>query len=275
MYSRAAEATEAARPCVNFTSVKIIHNDTTRLSLSITGKAFLIYKRTMSKNSDIRGTAWSVTINNPTDKDEEEIALARQKGWRVEGQIEVGANGTPHYQLLVKTPQVRWKAVTKAFARGHVELARNVAALETYVNKEATRVGVLPQTSDRYPSLSKLWDLFAEWLESHPKYKYEWLDLSGDDWLPVFDRFVRDKIEEGYHIETMAVNPQIRSSIKNYGYSIIIRSKNNKNSSIDRQTDRQTDDESEDMFAVLNRLGEVVSSGVDIPTLDQGGCQEN
>ena len=199
-----------------------------------------------------RATAWSVTINNPTAKDEEEIALARQKGWRVEGQLEKGENGTPHYQLLVKTPQVRFSAVKKAFSRSHIEMARNVAALETYVNKEATRTGVLPQTSDKYPSLSKLWDLFAEWLEAHHKYKYEWLDLSGDDWLPVFDRFVRDKIEEGYHIETMAVNPQIRSSIKNYGYSIIIRSQNNKNSSIDRQTDRQTDEEPE-----------------------EGGCQEN
>jgi len=191
-----------------------------------------------------RATAWSVTINNPTAKDEEEIALARQKGWRVEGQKERGENGTEHYQLLLKTPQVRFSAVKKTFSRAHIEVARNVAALETYVHKEDTRTGVLLQTSDKYPSLSKLWDLFTEWLEQHPKYRHDqWLDIYGEEWLPVFDRFVCDKIEEGYHIETLAVNPQIRSSIKNYGYSIIIRSKNNKNASIDRQTDRQTTDD--------------------------------
>jgi len=196
----------------------------------------------MSK--DVRATAWCLTINNPTAKDEEEIALARQKGWTVEGQLEKGANGTLHYQCILKTPQIRWAAVKKAFARANIEAARNVAALEQYVQKEDTRVGSLPQTSDKYPSLAKLWDLFSEWLEQHPKYRGDqWLDIYGEEWLPVFDRFVCDKIEEGYHIETMAVNPQIRSAIKNYGYSIIIRSKNNKIISVDRQTDRQTEED--------------------------------
>lgn len=51
-----------------------------------------------------RGTNWSVTINNPTPKDDEEIALVRQKGWSVEGQKEKGSEGTEHYQLFVKTP---------------------------------------------------------------------------------------------------------------------------------------------------------------------------
>jgi len=196
-----------------------------------------------------RATCWSVTINNPIPADDENISQAKQKsGWNVEGQLERGEEGTPHYQLIVKTPQVRFSAIKKQFPRAHIEVARNVKALQAYVHKDETKIGELP-VNDKYPSLSKLWDLFNEWLEFHPKYRGDqWLDLYGELWLPVFDRFVCDKIEEGYHIESMAVNPQIRSSIKNYGYSIIIRSKNNKNASIDkRQTDRQSETLSVDM----------------------------
>lgn len=189
-----------------------------------------------------RATSWSITINNPTPKDEEEIALARQKGWKVEGQLEKGAEGTPHYQLLVKTPQVRFSAVKKAFSRAHIEVARNVAALEQYVNKEETRIGALQQTSDKYPSLQRLWDMMADWSEDHPRLrKGQYLSVSGEAWLPFFDQFIKELIEDGYVVETMAVNPQIRSSIKSYGSSIITRSINRKNDSIDRQTDRQTD----------------------------------
>jgi len=43
-----------------------------------------------------RATCWSLTINNPTKSDEEWIQQARQKGWQVEGQKEVGAEGTEH-----------------------------------------------------------------------------------------------------------------------------------------------------------------------------------
>jgi len=193
-----------------------------------------------------RATSWSVTINNPTSKDEEEIALARQKGWKVEGQLEQGENGTPHYQLLVKTPQVRFSAVKKAFQRGHIEVARNVAALEQYVNKEETRIGALQQTNDKYPSLQKLWDMMAEWLENHGKWgNLKWLDLHRDDWLPVFEDFIGDMIVKGYVVETLAVNPQVISSIKKFGFHIITRSINRKLDSVDRQTDRQTDSQAD------------------------------
>lgn len=77
-----------------------------------------------------RATAWSLTINNPTEADEENIQHARQKGWKVIGQLEQGENGTKHYQLLVKTPRIRFGGVKKEFPRAHVEVARNVAALE-------------------------------------------------------------------------------------------------------------------------------------------------
>jgi hypothetical protein len=57
----------------------------------------------MPKKCSFKATNWSVTINNPTKSDDEYIALARQKGWKVEGQLEMGDSGTQHFQLLVTT----------------------------------------------------------------------------------------------------------------------------------------------------------------------------
>jgi len=180
-----------------------------------------------------RATSWSVTINNPTAADDEYIALAKQKsGWTVEGQLEKGENGTPHYQLLVRTPQVRFSAIKKQFPRAHIEVARNVKALQAYVHKEDTKVGELT-VNDKYPSLSKLWDLFATWLEEDNLTKY-FHNQDPDSKLQTFDQFIKQLILDGYHVETLAVNPQTRSCVKNYGSEIIVRE-------IRRQTaDRQT-----------------------------------
>jgi len=180
-----------------------------------------------------RGSAWSVTINNPVAADEENIALSRQRGWTVDGQLEKGENGTSHYQLIVKTPQVRFSAVKKAFPRAHIELARNAAALEVYVHKDETKEGELTTQSDLYPSLQRVWDMFAVYLDSHPA----WWRWKSDRALAVFDDFIRYLISDKLMVvETIAVNPQIRSCVKNYFVSIIERSNQR------RQTDRQTDE---------------------------------
>lgn len=183
-----------------------------------------------------RASAWSVTINNPISADEENISLARQKGWKVEGQLEKGEKGTPHYQLLVKTPQVRFSAVKKQFPRAHIEIARNVAALEQYVHKEETKQGELQSQSEFYPSMQKMWDMMASWIQDTGKH-HTWFDCDGQGRLDIFDMFIADKIEEGYVVETMAVNPQVRSIVKTYGENIY-------NRSLRRQTDRQTDENS-------------------------------
>lgn len=170
-----------------------------------------------------RATMWSVTINNPTEKDEEEIALARQRGWKVEGQKEVGLEGTPHYQLAVKTPQVRFSAVRKAFQRGHVEQARNAKALQTYVTKEETRVGQLPTAQDKYPSMSKLLVLLFEKfnalnyldIDNYPTQLWR-RTTSGRPILELFDDAVRPLIVEGYKIGSMCANPATRSHFKLY-----------------------------------------------------------
>lgn len=78
-----------------------------------------------------RARYWSLTINNPTPDDEERIALARQRGWRVEGQLEKGEEGTPHYQLCLDCgAQQRFSAVKKAFPRAHIEAAKSAVALK-------------------------------------------------------------------------------------------------------------------------------------------------
>jgi len=185
-----------------------------------------------------RGSKWSVTINNPIERDEKNVAKARQARWTVEGQKEVGEEGTIHYQLYVDTKQqVRFSAVKKAFPRAHIEVAKNPQALRAYVHKEETRVEPLKDDEGNYPSLQKLWDMFYDYLfVKYEGISFELHKITPATWLSRFDNFICKMIEDGYVVETMAVNPQIRSAIKNYGASIFYRSE------IRRQkTDRQTD----------------------------------
>jgi len=196
-----------------------------------------------------RATCWSVTINNPLPADDENIARAKQKsGWKVEGQLEQGENGTKHYQLMVKTPQTRFGSIKKAFPRAHIEVARNVKALSEYVHKDDTKIGSLP-TNDKYPSLTALWELFDEYLRTE-----QHAVPTGEEALVVFDQFTSLYIERGYHIETMGVNPQVRSSVKKYLPSIIFRTRNIRRQKTDRQTelssepDNITEDGSEESY---------------------------
>lgn len=184
--------------------------------------------------STTRASVWSITINNPTDSDEEGISQARQRGWKVDGQLEKGENGTLHYQLICRTPQVRFSQVKKAFPRAHIEAAKNPAALDQYVRKEDTRVASMPQSSDAYPSLSKLWDLVYDHIAD---------DIEGPaEEAPAkyfttkaFDEVIGYLIAEGYHVETMGMNPAIRGAFTRWGPRLMERSW------VCRQTDRQTD----------------------------------
>lgn len=189
------------------------------------------------ENTQERATCWSATINNPSANDEENIALARQKGWKVEGQLEKGKEGTPHYQLMVKTPQVRFSAMKKAFPRAHIEVARNAAALVKYVHKEEGREAELSTSQDKYPSLSKFWQLiYDELSELHggpAEEDVEWERLTDKEKLFYLDEAVYNLIADGYHIETIAVNPQTRASFAKFSKAILIRAY------ADRQTDRQ------------------------------------
>lgn len=193
-----------------------------------------------------RHSCWSLTINNPTADDEECIALARQKGWKIEGQLEAGTEGTPHYQLKLSTGQVRFSAVKKAFPRAHIEPARNVAALTQYVAKEDTRIGTLSTTQEKYPSLSRFWQLVYDRMsdeEGGPADEIDWTRVSDKKKLERFDSACYTLITEGYHIETMAVNPQVRACFAKFAGAILFRA------FADRQTDRQPSTEN---VAVVN-----------------------
>lgn len=201
--------------------------------LSITD--FFISKDINPFMTSLRGNCWSVTINNPQKDDEENFQQAGQRsGWHVYGQLEKGTNGTPHYQLMVTTPQVRFSALKKAFPRAHIELARNKEALAEYVRKEETRIAPLPSQSEMFPSTTKTMDMYGEWCQTYKKGLYLSQDPQG--LLDLFDTFVREHIEQGYFMEHIGVNPQVRSSIKLYGLSIIQRA-------LRRQTDRQDREE--------------------------------
>jgi hypothetical protein len=195
-----------------------------------------------------RATCWSVTINNPVSADDDNIARARQKsGWKVEGQLEEGENGTKHYQLMVKTPQTRFSALKSAFPRAHIEVARNAKALGAYVHKEDTRISELP-TSDKFPTMDKFWLLFTGYIIDTDR--IEDLHEEPEDRLDLLDEFVLSSINDGYHVESFGVNPQIRSAIKKYGHAIFRRSKN----IIRRQeTDRQT--------ALISEVESIVENG--------------
>lgn len=186
-----------------------------------------------------RASMWSVTINNPTPEDEESINLARQRGWKVSGQLERGEHGTIHYQLAVQTPQIRFSAVKKAFPRAHIEVAKSPLALLNYVAKEETRAGDLPEKQDKYPSLSKFWDLVFAYLndigkegldaialeEGHVKfYRVERHTQYVKHPLCMLDEASRHLIKNGYHIEGIAGNPSIRSQWNLFHDELLLRS---------------------------------------------------
>jgi len=206
-----------------------------------------------------RSTCWSITINNPTPDDEEQINLARQRGWKVEGQLEKGEEGTPHYQLRLMTPQIRFSAVKKAFPRGHIEAARDPIALGKYVTKEATRVAELPTGQAAYPSLSRFWELIYLHYNTDDRYGFDSCSLEDgsvsfydesleEEWtrlpLVVLDRATRVLIVAGYHVESIAANPSTRSMWKLYSRELMARSHNSVRAAAalpleteDRQTD--------------------------------------
>lgn len=184
-----------------------------------------------------RASCWSITINNPVQADEDNIAKARQRGWKVEGQLEKGKEGTPHYQLCVKTPQVRFSALKKQFPRAHIEIARNRTALESYVVKEDTREAPLKVSQDMYPSREKVFDWWAEYYYRMANIAAE-TSLRKKDWplLSWWDAFICKRIEEGYYVEGIGVDPQTRSIVNRYTDAIL-----NRWLKVRRQTDRQTD----------------------------------
>lgn len=195
--------------------------------------------------SDTRATRWSLTIWLPpyteaTAKEMVERAVARNPKWSVEGQMEKGKNseGKLHYQLMVKTPQVRHSALRKEFPSCHIEEARNSKALQNYVHKDDTRVAEFKTVTGNFIKWETLRSKFYEWLVQTEDvavggYRHD------HERLAKWDEFIGLSIEEGIECDLMGVNPQYRSCIVRYWDSYLRR-----HVSQDRQTfvdERQTD----------------------------------
>jgi len=194
-----------------------------------------------------RASSFMLTINNPTSADEEQIQYARSKGWKIEGQLEVGESGTPHYQLLVSKGQQRISAVKQLFPRAHIEITRNVVASQQYVNKAEGRLAPLIAPSDKYPSLAKFWELIYEELPQ-PEYRHNFIimdfdtirwrsDIDDKEKLTYFDSLACAIIEKGYYVESIASSNLNRTAWVRMGHSIMTRIYRESLRTKDRQTD--------------------------------------
>lgn len=215
-------------------------------------------------NSTIRATSWSVTLNMKNIKQDTAdfcIAQARQKGWKVMGQKEKGKEGTEHYQLLVRTPHIRFSAVKKVFPTAHIEPARNTKALEQYVKKSDTRVGNLPEEDSSFVTTARLWDMIYELYNVPHAYgwdktveevvlfrEHDHMKLVREP-LEFFDKCISHFIRRGINVDMLAINPGVRAFWKKFYPDILFRS---------RATSRQTD-----------RRDELDSQSVNIPTYDE------
>lgn len=171
-----------------------------------------------------RASCWSITINNPKN---EEYQIVLPAKWKLEGQLEKGAEGTIHYQGMLTTPQIRFSAVKKVFPRAHIEVARNKAALAKYVKKEDTRVASV----ERIPTLFEYQTIIAEkWVDEEfraignrrieANIFTDWDDVA----MLYLDKLVSEDIESGRRgAEFIAINPMWRSSWKKFWSSIIKR----------------------------------------------------
>lgn len=198
---------------------------------------------TMEAIGIARGTCWSVTCNLKNvsrERVEECMDNARKSGWGIEGQLEEGEEGTQHYQLMVKTPQVRFSAVKRMFPTAHIELARNPKALAQYVQKEDTRIESMKPIEVTFLTYPQVKAQFFKWYIDtlQPPCR------DPDDRLAMWDRFIGLSIEEGMHVDLIGMNPQHRGCISKYWLHYIAYERHRRQTEERRQTDSQTPEDS-------------------------------
>lgn len=168
-------------------------------------------------------------------------------GWKVQGQLEKGENGTEHFQGMLRTQQVRFSAVKKVYPRAHIEAARNSKALEQYVNKEETRLAVvesehIPTIFEYQTIIAKKWreDEYEEMVRAFPR-------KDRDDIAMLYlDSLVSQDISDGARgAEWIATNPMWRNAWKKFWRSIIKRENATPLSSPPAPQGSQTCDEEE------------------------------
>lgn len=91
----------------------------------------------------LRGSWWSITINNPTDEDRQLLAAPPAYVRELIGQDEIGQTGTLHIQACANTTQQRLSALKEWLPRAHLQKAykgKEGAALKNYCQKSETAV---------------------------------------------------------------------------------------------------------------------------------------
>jgi len=170
-----------------------------------------------------RATCWSITINNPTEQD---VAPNLPPGWKLQGQIERGAEGTEHYQGMLTTPQTRFSGIKAHFPRAHIEIARDKKALQAYVHKTDTRVREVQQSAGltAFALQDKVLELWDD--KEFTDYQIQW-KYADDCYLRFADNIVRNLIAKGLAggVEFVAINPMWRTSWKKFGHALVQRYK--------------------------------------------------
>lgn len=177
---------------------------------------------------------------------------ARQLGWGVEGQLERGEEGTEHYQLMVRTPQVRFAAVKKVFPTAHIEVARNRKALEQYVHKEESRVEPLKSIEVSFLTYPQVRTQFFKWLVDRRFFETRASDP--DDRLRLWDEFIGLSIEEGMHVDLIGMNPQHRGCISKYWRHYIAYEYSRRQTDERSQLDSQSPENSVAVPSIPNAL---------------------
>lgn len=176
-----------------------------------------------------RAVCWSITINNPSQEDFDQVKNTAGHHWfkKFEGQIEKGdTEGTPHIQGMLRTTSVKWSVIKKAFPRAHIEPAKNATALAKYVHKDDTRVSELPETQCATVStlnnyITKVWDSYESWYKNAKALSEEQGEQMG---LWTLDRIVRRIMMDGYYgIEYIGANPSVRATWRKYFLTIMYR----------------------------------------------------
>lgn len=177
-------------------------------------------------SSDGRATCWSITINNP--KASEYSGEGLPGGWKLFGQLEKGAEGTLHFQGMLKTPQVRFAAVKKALPRAHIEIARDPQRLAKYVKKSETRVQQVQTIPNIFEYQTIICSRFVkEDCDAYIARRSELVEAKetyGQMFLKYIDTLVEADIKRGQRgAEYMAMNPMWRNSWSHFGPAIIER----------------------------------------------------
>ena len=159
-----------------------------------------------------QGRHWSITINNPTDNDYQEIEALKTQVWfkKWEGQLEHPEGGTLHIQAKLDTERVRWGKIKEILTRANILVAENRFALANYVHKTDTRVGELPTVEgSHWMNIQQFYRRLAEFVIKRFSEK---LDCDESDVARVLCGYgigMRDLAEK---VEALKAAEKIRSS---------------------------------------------------------------